>query len=355
MSLPGGVDRADGLDGRPGTPAPDGAVLVSSAAGGGQQPLEEQPSSPQVERGEQCTITRDFTVDWDSGVTLLSGLGRGTVVYNTAGDIVTRVLSSRLQHGVGSTAHLNVVEESVSFDSPPDEFDCQPVELGVNILKYPRYLYAFLGANPAERQYNQQVVRAVQDYMENPSYPTRNAIVQALVSSFGNEAGDEATGVLSGTDLAKAAALEVIQKYWRNEETPLLAGVEVVWSVYYFRPPHLNLGGYVEDPVSDANPQLPDYFWVTEDGDSIFALLAELNPQCYSGSGMRSGEVEISWLRKPDRLHYQRTWFKLDRIWFGAPVGLWDPELYSSGERPSAPGDYLPFNSAQQPDYQSSS
>ena len=141
--------------------------------------------------------------------------------------------------------------------------------------------------------------------------------------------------------MAKRAAMEIIQKYWRNTETPYLIGYQITWAQYYWLPQYLNPGGYIEDPISDGG--LPDYFWDTEAG-SIFALTAWFNPQCYSLTGMSNGGYAISWLRKADEVEWERTWFRVTRTWIGSAVGFWDTELFSASNRPQNPGDYLQIN-----------
>ncbi|WP_155459429.1 hypothetical protein, partial [Streptococcus pneumoniae] len=56
-----------------------------------------------------------------------------------------KVLSARAQRSKGEQGTLTLVLEAASFDSPPDEFNIVPVELGLNIIKHPRYFHAFLG------------------------------------------------------------------------------------------------------------------------------------------------------------------------------------------------------------------
>ena len=83
--------------------------------------------------------------------------------------------------------------------------------------------------------------------------------------------------------------------------------------------------------------QQTDYFWSPADppdSTTIFDNLSEYNPQCYSSTGVNGGPVVLSWLRKSDRQVYERTWFKITRHWIGSPVGFWDSDLYTSGNRP---------------------
>lgn len=368
MSLPSGFDRADGLDGRIGTATPEGAVKVSHAGGEdiADMPVEELPESPEVERAEQATLTHHYRTDWADGVTRIYALGRGLVRTDSDGNW-TKLLSAKLQHEKGGTALLTTVEEGLSFDSPPDEFSVAPVELGVNILKHPRYFYAFFGDGYGSltEARNQMVVRLLQDYFENVSAQYRDAIINLLSDSLtvngGTEAGTGAAqppaatpnapssifvdgATVSGTDLAKAAAMEIVTKYWRGEETPYIVGWQITWSAFYFRPQLLDPGGRIEDPMTQARPQLPEYFfspaYPPNSFETVFDAMAVANPQCYSSDGTAGGSVNISWLRKADDYDYQRTWFKVIRTWIGSPVGFWDTDLYNRLNRPRVYTDY---------------
>lgn len=372
--LPNGLNWADGQSGRLGTPTPAGAIRVSGAGGVTaieDIPVEEDPDSPEIERAEQATVTHRFTMSYDEAMTRLAIHGRGRILTDSYGN-VTKLLSARVQRTKGNKATFTTVAEGVSFDSPPDQFQIVPVELGVNILKHPRYFYAFLGdgAGSTTELQNQMVIRMLQNYFENPTAAYRDAITHLLYCSLGSDAGngpqppeyknkfkpseplttgfqDETASAwkVAGTDMAKRAALEIVQKYWRGEETPYIVGYQITWSSFYFRPPLIDPGGRIEDPIYDAVPQLPEYFFSTEyppdPGLTIFDQIAAFNPQCYSDDGTVTGDPSISWLRKADQLFYERTWFRLERTWIGSPLGHWDFELYSGGERPQAPDDYL--------------
>jgi hypothetical protein len=357
-----GLDRGDGIDGRIGTPTPVDAVTADGPDGSYGTvdevvPIEELPDSPTIERAEQATLTHKFRMPWTEAVERIKYLPRGLIREDSFGEVY-KLLSSTVQYEKGGTGILTTVDESVSFDNPPDQFQITPVELGVNIMKHPRYFKAFLGDGQGSttEQQNQMVIRLLQDYMENPSAPFRNAISTILQDSIRSDAGSgtqppQASGgvfpsgaLVSGTDMAKRAALEIIQKYWRGEETPYVVGYQITWSSFYFRPPYLNPGGYIEDPIYEASPLLPDYFWSPDfppTSATVFDLLDDVNPQGYSTSGLPGGGVSISWLRKADELDYERTWFKVTRTWIGSTLGHWDTELYSSSFRPQVPGDYL--------------
>lgn len=388
--LPNGFDRADGLNGRVGTSVGDGVGQIQSSAGLNQLPIEELVDSPKVERAEQATIVHQFRMSLYEAQNQIQYYGRGTILTDSAGN-VTRVLSASFNPdgtASGATSPLmipvifTIISESISFDTPPDEISFTEVELGINIIQYPRYVYAFSPIATTDGEYgvnrilNQDVVRCLQNYFENTTSSYRDALIFQLKASLGNPGtldgsgnivhAADVTGTLTsddtttysivpiaGTDLAKNAAIEIIQKYWRNEETPYVIGYEIEWSVYYFRPQYLNPGGYVEDPIYQATPQLPDYFWSPDDppddSDTIFDLLGTYNPQCYSSTGIAGGKPSISWLRKADRFILQRTWFKWTRRWIGSPVGFWDPDLFNSNNAPWAPTGGTTYNTASQP------
>ena len=104
---------------------------------------------------------------------------------------------------------------------------------------------------------------------------------------------------------------------------------------YYFRPPKMNPGGYLETPIAGG---LPDYFGSPSGDyliDTIFDDIAKNNPQCYADP--ITGLPAISCLRQADECEFQRTWFRLTRSWLCVPVGHWDTDLYTQGNyRPNS-------------------
>jgi len=424
--LPTGIDRADGITILPlqplgtggtgstlGTPTPVNAKVISSYIGS-VQPIDEQPDSPEIERAEQGTIQHRMTMDWPTALQYIPLLGRGTFLQDSFGNI-TRILSSKIQHGKGDTCVLTVTAESISFDTPPDEFTMQSIDLGLSILKHPRYFYNMspnygnggqsLGPPfPAtadtlqEAQAKQAIIRAVQTYIDSPFFPTASNVAALLGATQDNvvhgitlkkftytipnpnfnptlpatavpavgvappppvKAGDANPQYLAvawnGTssdsvNLALAAAQEMIQLLWQQEDTPYLAGIEITWSQYYFTPPPLSplpysLGSYIENAMA----VVPEYFVNPTYSDPvnynpntrITDLVGFLNPQDYSFDGTSSGATNISWLRKADDIEYQRTWWKITRKWDGSPIGHWNNLLYGGEQRPTVPNDYL--------------
>jgi hypothetical protein len=379
-ALPNGFDWADGatplpvgvdgsyaliLGGPTGTPTPAGSVQTTSALGA-EATVDEYPDSPEIERSEQATFTHKCRMSWDEAMNRVQWYYRGRYLYDTGGNIYV-CLSARFQRTKGGMCDVTIVSEAKNFDSPPDELEIVPVELGLNIMKHPRYFYAFLGdgyGSTTEKN-NQQVIRLLQDYFENPSWANRNAIEGILVRSLSDTSYTPGTSSdtskeipqyvrygqpipnikIYGTALAKHAALEIIQKYWRGEETPYIAGWQMTFSQYFFLPPFLHPGGVIQDPISSN--QVPDYLtspsWPPNDAYQCFDLMAQLNPQCYSSNGTVSGTSSISWLRKADEVERQRTWFKLKKTWIGTPVGYWDPDFYAATARPTLPVHYRGF------------
>ncbi len=379
-ALPNGIDWADGatalplgvdiagapiLGGPTGTPTPAGAIATSSYDGSTVS-IEEMPDSPEFERAEQCTVTHRFTMGYDEAMTRIGFYYRGRLVYDSAGNLYL-VLSARVQRRKGNTAEMTIVTEAKSFDTPPDEYRCVPVDLGLNIIKHPRYFYSLIGTTAAEELVNQQVIRVLQDYMDDVNYARRTAIELLIAESlnqptytpgsthaafpdyYDKRTGKKASGLyITGTAMAKYAALEIIQKVWRGLSEPYIVGWELQWSSYHFIHPYLHPGGIIQEPLFEG--QIPEYLWSTTFPPSgtltysPFSWMAWYNPQCYSSDGTRSGSTVISWLRKADEVYRERTWFKKTRTWWGTVVGHWDAELCTVQNRPQSVWDYKPFN-----------
>jgi hypothetical protein len=371
--VPIGYDRADGAP-RLGTATPETAIEFESGAGA-SIPFEEKPESPTIERGDQHTSLHRFTMGWSEAKWRLQQLYRGQVYTDDA--LVDeyddepgywRVLSARATHGEGETGELEVVSEKLFSDMPFDEFGIEPVDLGLNILKHPRYLYALSAMeepDPAIRkakaEANHQVIRRLQDYINNVSSPLRDSLIWQLSESITSPEAytssvsktNATTGLklytLTGTNLAKRAAMEIVNKIWMGEESPYLAGYQLTWSKYYSMPQQLHPGGRIEDPITESSPAIPEDFLYDEYGESVFTAMAYVNPQGYSNDGTRGGTTSLSWLRKADSFRFVRTMFVVTRTWIGAPVGFWDTHLFTGGERPTLPDHYYEPNAAAVP------
>ena len=348
--IPSGIDWADGLNGHPGTPSSDDAIAYQTMDGDFNLSdigldlsiYEELKDSPEIERGEQATVQHRFKMDYDTGITYLQGLGRGNYMIDDEGNL-TKVLTSRLTRGPEpNICVLSVTAEGISFDTPPDDFRLEIVELNPALEKHPRY--AFLPAD----------VRGIINATVSASTTQNLQDSWSQILQIANRPGKPppytaANGqtIQTGWPTVFAAAWELFQKRRIGEDTFYLPGFRIVWSQYFFQPPYLNCGGYIEDPIDYGG--LPSYFWSvdqTPDGEDIFTRFMDLNPQMYQSlDGSGNGSSSISWLRQCDVLSYSRTWFKVDHIWLGAPYAQWDKMLYTNQDSPYPPPPNYPVSS----------
>jgi hypothetical protein len=301
---------------------------TSLAVGNTKFTFEEFSDSPEIERGEQGTVTHRFHVDGATGLTLLQSLGRGRYLTDSYGN-TTRVLTAKLTWGKANQCVLTVVAESISFDTPPDDFRLEVIENNPALEVHPRY--AFLPADIRNQ------VRSVVDAAQQVS------MQQALKLLADYKSFDLASSIgvsppppngAANWGVVQNAVDELLLKRRIGEDTFYLPGFRIIWSQYFFIPPAINPGGYVGDPIVEG---LPYFFWSTTgdpSGLSIFAVMASINPQFYSDG--------ISWLRLCDTLDYQRTWFKLTRSWIGAPYHHWDSQIYSLDPSPYPPPPSIP-------------
>ena len=403
-----------------GTPDPNGSIIIQSSGFNGQSnsdyTVEVDTDSPIIERAEQGTITMKYNMSWMAAQYYVSIYSRGVILTDSHGNSA-RVLSCTAQRFRGNKGALTLIAESVTFDSPPDEFSCVPIEMGISIMKYPRYFNALL-PNPATdsplaQTVKSAIVRSIQTYQDSSYFPTasnvaglngsvHDLIVNTLKNGnltytvpnpnfvsvgvagpilnvaatdaeilVGNPpyivkayTASNATGAdFNSIALSLAAAQEIVSKLWRVEDSPYLAAFELTWSTYYFLPPYMSPGGYIENPITFG---LPDYFYCPNRSvlepvprstseppydpteATLFDLFRQYNPQCYSNNGTSGGQTLISSLRKADSVEFQRSWFKLTRSWIISAIGAWDSDLYSTGARPGC-GSNTPPNGA--PDY----
>lgn len=203
--LPMGLDFADGVtvlpvqpvgaSGTPhvvGTPLPTADIFLYGNIGDGK--FEELPSSPKLERAEQCTCEHNLKMAWVDALSYWTLMPRGLIVSDSAGNI-WRILSCDVTHGEGTVGMLHYVMESISFDSPPDEFDLSEVSLDLNIIKHPRYSWALIpyvsdastftvvgDTNIYYTDIKSAIVRMIQNYTDSPFYPSQ-AAVQGLIQS----------------------------------------------------------------------------------------------------------------------------------------------------------------------------
>lgn len=157
--------------------------------------IEETPDSPILERAEQATCTKKFVMPYETAANLISVLSRGTVLADNEGNTL-RILSTTLARQKPNMATLTIVSEGLSFDVPPDEFSCEPIELGADIIKYPRYYYSLLpqaGDTDAQAQAKQAIVRAIQTYRDSPFFPMSSTLNGLLTGQVQNNIASQLT------------------------------------------------------------------------------------------------------------------------------------------------------------------
>ena len=313
---PNGLDRASGLDGLPGTPTPDGTVMIVTP-NGNDVPLnavffEEYPDSPTVERAEQATITHRFACDETTGQSLISAYNRGSILLDSNNNL-TRVLSNTLQYTKGEYCILTMVSEGLSFDTPPDLFSIEIVELNPPAEKHPRY---------NELTYQDRYL------VRNANISDASDLATQYSSIIDTLPGAPPGGIGPVDETQRTEyneAKELLLKLHKGEENFYLPGYKISWSQYFWSPTLINPGGYTEDPIYDGG--LPYFFWSldgTTDPDdnnnTWFGELQDINPVIYDNG--------LSWLRLADSVDYERTWYKVTHSWQGGPLGFWDHEWY---------------------------
>ena len=322
-----GYDRADGLQGRPGTVSPPAVVEASQAL----RVFEEYPDSPTIERGEVTTIVHRFKVDLTTGQIYIQGLPRGSLSTDTYGNI-TKLLSATLQYERGDLWTLMITSEGFGgvndngsasiFDVPPDEFSVEPVEFNPDLFRHPRYA-------------------TVLNYNDPVTGTTGAQIIQWLLGSVNlsyNLGQSDTNSLINSTNITDPAVLaltnELLGELRQGQNTFYLSGFKVTYSYYGYLPNFLNPGGYLEDPVASGN--IPIYFWSEDasgsnDSNIFNAVGPSVSPALYDNG--------LSWLRYADSQQYQRTWFKLTATWIGLPDGVWNPVIYnpSLAVQPPAP------------------
>lgn len=421
--LPVGPDWADGVNDLPdqplgvgdghgpvGTPNAIDSRQVDGPGGTTEISIEQIPDSPELERAEQGTFQQRLSMLYDTAIGYLGVMGRGTFVQDSGRlfgvPTVWRILSAKVKRiRKGNEAELSYTAESISFDSPPDEYSVSASPLGLDILKHPRYAWAL---NPVDSDTGTYVtvgdttisfvdiktaiIRMIQSYRDAPFFPSANQVNGLIQSNIMDQLQKDsdnkthidvqipilgfdpnpADGVISdiprwngvGADLpdgnypyaivsapvdlssdidpiviAIAAARELISKLWRQEDAPYLPIVQITRSQYFFAPVYLDLGGYTQNPLD----VIPDYFIdPNQDGtDNIFSQLSKINPQLFSTTGINGGPINMTGLRQADSVEYQRTWFKVTQSWLVSFIGTFDPQLYTTKNRPQKASDYV--------------
>ena len=419
--LPVGIDSADGVTVLPlqpswspvpahvvGTPLPTGEAYVWTSTGVNKPFTEEMDGSPRIERAEQCTCEHRLKMDKQSAINYWVQMPRGTIVTDSAGNI-WRVLSCEYTRSSDLETELHYVMESLSFDSPPDDFGIHEVSMDLNIIKHPRYWWALcpyesdseiqVGDNWfGVTEVKEAIIRMVQNYIESPFYPSANQInsliqcniinvlsngnfqiqtpnpnfkapksgssdIPAPVTWDGFNAHIPSTNCLyflvtipstafnlsdpnDPIATALAAAKELISKLWRQEDTPYIAGFELTWTQYFFHPVYLNPGGYREDP----RDWVPGYFM-----DVAATAAVTLIPRGYQGSlgqDPTPGATGITPLNNMDQV---------PALQYGAGTGkssildclvLYNPQCFSSDGTVNGVLNFSSLRTADDMDYE---
>jgi hypothetical protein len=322
-NIPSVWDWADGGRTNPnGTPSIGGLLYNSSTGGvinnpGGYSTLfEEMDDSPVIEGSEQNTVTHVFKVDWYTGAMLQQMYTRGTAMmdsglFTNGYPNVSRVLTTRLQPDPKTfkqSATFTVVSETTALPAPPNEFGIETVDFNPPLEKHPRY--------PALTYNDKRLVNTsvVSDYTD---------------ISFQNL---EQLNELSSSDIQlndeKSQALELVYKKWKGEDTFYLSGYKIIFSQYFWFPQQINPGGYIENPFL----VVPWAYWQDVNGNNVFMNTCTYNENVFPNANTPESTQPpfgLSWLRKTDSQVLNRTWWKVTSTWEGAPLGIWDNELYS--------------------------
>lgn len=204
--VPIGSDFADGVTALPtqpygsggtphvvGTPLPTADIFLYGNIASGA--LEEPPGSPKLERAEQCTCEHTLILpNYQDAIAYWAQMPRGLIVSDSNAN-VWRILSCDVTRQEAVKGALHYVMESISFDTPPDDFDLSEVSLDLNIIKHPRYAWALSpyvsdsstfttvgDTNIFYTDIKESIIRMIQNYTDSPFYPSA-AAVQGLIQS----------------------------------------------------------------------------------------------------------------------------------------------------------------------------
>ena len=284
--------------------------------------FEELDDSPSIDLGEQATVVHRFKVDPIQTEMMASQYTRGSTFYDSEGRLC-KVLTFHSDYQKGDYCIVTITSEGINFYIPPAECVDDPIEINPASQKHPRYAplqqkFGFLASGGSPTPTNQPVpffpLNAINQAVLGLSLTQNNPQTQALINtnSFYVDSGINGVSNWSSSPdyVAQAAALELLKKLRRGEETFYLAGYRVTYSTFAYAPQDLDPGGRIDDPV--ASGELPPEFWQDDNGNNIFTQLTQtLSPQFYQNG--------VSWFREADSQVYQRTWWRKTSTWIMAP------------------------------------
>lgn len=344
LGLPVLLDWADGFTNYPtfgntsiapiGTFTPTSAVKVKAANGAvtidGVQ-IEELDDSPELERAEQATSTKRFRMPYSFGRNLIQFMARGTILQDNEGNQV-RLMATSIRKEKPGMCVMTVISEGLSFDLPPDEFSCEPIELGIDIVKYPRYFYSLLPTTTdtfSQKAAKQSIVRAIQTFRDSPFFPSNS--ITAL------------NGLILSSNLT-GQVHDIIQSQLSNNETTIQI-------------PNINFTSdfAVTDPAAIAIQPLSDTIAyppkATKKGDPnpqvlIVSLSKAISPDPVIQAAFAAAQEIISklWRQEdtPYQVGFQITWSTYYYIKpFYNPGGYLENPIFQTG--PGNPGlpDYF--------------
>lgn len=334
---PSSVDRATGISPFPGTPTPANAIAQQIATAFNGRPtqfFEEEGGSPQFNFGEQGTVRHTFWCDQDNTFPQIIQLIQRGIVYTDSFGNISKVLDSTVSYFKPNLCRIEITAEGLSWGAPPDEFNIEPQDINPDLMKHPRYNYGPAGVNiNSNYGLSAQQKGVLRRIIQNDSSYSANDAYKQLF----NGAGITASGNIQWSMVQQQMAWEIIQKYWRGEDTFYLPSLVVTYSSFYYSPQPICPGGFIDDPThSTFGASVPYYYWSLDGTDDRTPSNNILQaPQGVLNNLFSNG---VTYLRKADTYTYQRTWFKLTRTWVGAPTGPpdadgnnyinWDPDLY---------------------------
>lgn len=337
---PSGLDRADGTGNFPGTLTPPNSIQRQIATRFGGIPgayFEEMPDSPKWNFGEQGTVSHTYECDEETFIQLIPLMQRGQLQLDSFDDL-SKILESSAEYIKGNRYRINIVSEGLNWGIPPDEFSVEPMEINPDLMKHPRYNYGPAGSlDGDEFGLTAQQKAALRFVINQGNNYSANSAYNVLFAA-GGIAGPG--GTIDFSPIQQRMGWEIIQKYFRGEDTFYLPALVVTYSSFYYNPQPLCPGGFIDNPIfTRFGPSIPYFFWSRNGTDNpgafnnILQTIAE-------GDSWNLWQNGVTYLRKADTFQYTRTWFKLTQTWIGAPTGpkdtngqnyiYWDPDLYQN-------------------------
>lgn len=233
--------------------------------------LVELPGSPSFEFVDKARKTRNYYGVYS--VCLASAVSKGDAgAGDESGWFVESCQVKRERGDLGTLTILWRAGAGSGEPLPADEHTCEPVETNPAVGAHP----VFADVPEAARAYIQQAV----DGHNSMTRSQAKTWLDGITASWG------------------VAARHLAFLKYRGTETYCQVGMRYTWRQVTDTSPACTMGGYVEDPVTDAGADPP------------FTL------------------PTLSWLRESDRLSCSNGIYTVDRSWLGGQNGYWDSLIY---------------------------